>query len=146
MRTQLQNFYSIISSKLRQVYDFITTSYWFLYFWFNHHIRDGEIFASSFPPRFTIHHSRSLSRWRTQWTQRRYEGDFIADMRETDRYTKSIVASYWFMYKFLKSISLSGQCSSYSDLYNCRAKLYLASNYYFIQPMNVNACLALKSI
>lgn len=81
------------------------------------------------PSRFTIHHSpRSLSWWRTQWTRGGGydEGDFIADTRETGRYTESIVSSYWFPCSriFPKSISLSRQCPPYLDLWNCRAKLY----------------------
>lgn len=45
---------------------FITISYLFLFL--IQHIRDDEVLT---PPRATIHHSRSLSRWRTQWTRRR---------------------------------------------------------------------------
>lgn len=112
MRTQSQNFYSITSSKLRQVYDFITTS--------DFYISDSTVtsatakyFASFYPPAFPPFTIHVLITAKNSMND---EGDFTVDTRETDRYTKSIVASYWFVCKFLKSISLSGQCSLYSDL------------------------------
>lgn len=78
--------------------------------------RGARRFTLPSPP-FTIHgpyRSEGLNERRGG----RDEGDFIADTRETDRYTESIVSSYWFPHSriFPKSISLSRQCSPYLDL------------------------------
>lgn len=92
---------------------FITISYLFLFL--IQHIRDEVLVVS--PLRATIHspyHGEGLNEREGGYD----EGDFIADTRETDRYTESIVSSYWFPRSriFPKSISLSRQCLPYLDL------------------------------
>lgn len=129
------NFHSIISSKL-QPSAFITISYLFLFL--IQHIRDGEVLVV-LPRRaspFTIHgpyHGEGLNERGGGYD----EGDFIADTRETDRYTESIVSSYWLPRSriFPKSISPSRQCCAVFGSVEL-SQSYIASNYYIIRRVN----------
>lgn len=116
---------------------FITISYLFLFL--IQHIRDGEALSSFYHPP-ALHHSPFTVLITVKDSMNgeagATRGDFIADTRETDRYTESIVSSYWFPRSriFPKSISLSRQCSPYLD--RIVAQSYIASNYYIIQRVN----------